>query len=90
MKTKAETSRVSLDFPKELHRKVKSVAAFQGKSMRDFIVDVLIQSMEESQAPCPHDHKPNKRLLKALKNVEEGKNLVECIDAEDLFKKLRE
>lgn len=31
---------------------------------------------------------PNKTTLKAMRDAEEGKNLIECKDAEDMFKKL--
>jgi DNA-damage-inducible protein J len=31
---------------------------------------------------------PNKTTLKAMKDAEEGKNLTECKDAEDMFRKL--
>lgn len=31
---------------------------------------------------------PNKTTLKAMKDAEEGKNLIECKDTEDMFKKL--
>ncbi len=37
----------------------------------------------------PFDVKiPNKTTLKAMRDAEEGKNLIECKDAEDMFKKL--
>lgn len=37
----------------------------------------------------PFDLKiPNKTTLKAMRDAEEGKNLIECKDAEDMFKKL--
>ncbi len=37
----------------------------------------------------PFDVKiPNKATLKAMRDAEEGKNLIECKDAEDMFKKL--
>jgi len=31
---------------------------------------------------------PNKTTLKAMKDTEEGRNLTECEDAEDMFRKL--
>jgi DNA-damage-inducible protein J len=31
---------------------------------------------------------PNKTTLKAMQDAEEGKNLMECKDADDMFKKL--
>lgn len=37
----------------------------------------------------PFDVKiPNKTTLKAMRDAEEGKNLIKCKDAEDMFKKL--
>jgi hypothetical protein len=89
MGTKPEVLRVSVDLPRDFHRKVKSFAAHQGKSMREIVLESLTRSMEEADILCLHDHTPNERLERVLKNVAEDKNLVECKNIDDLFRKLR-
>jgi len=57
--------------------------------MQEIIAQSIDRHMKETEETCPYDHTPNKRLQKALENVEMGKNLVRCKDVADLFKKLR-
>lgn len=91
MRTKPEQSRVSVNLPKEFHRRVKSYAALRGKTMQALVMEALGRSMEEhSDEPCKHSHEPNERLEKILKNIDEGKNLIEYENIDDLFKDLRE
>ena len=79
-----ETSRIIIELPKTQHRKLKSIAAMHGKSMREIILESL-----ESNDICLHSsHKPNKETRKSIKNIEEGKNLTEIESLEALAKKL--
>lgn len=81
MTVKAHMSRMTLDVPEEDHRRLKALAAVLGKSMREIIVEWI------------HDHlystnTPNAETLKAIKQIENGENLIESENMDDLFKKL--
>ncbi len=83
MNTKKDeiTSRITIDIPIANHKRLKAIAAILGKSMKD----IVVASIEEHL----HNVKiPNKKTLKAIDNIEKGKDLVEAKDVEDLFKKL--
>lgn len=73
--------RITVDFPKSMHKKFKSFAAMQGKTMRDFILETIEEKIEAGLTP-------NEVTLKAIDNIEKGKNLVTCKDADDFFKKI--
>ncbi len=65
------------------------MAAVQGKSMRKIVMELINeQLLTHEDEECPYSHAPNKETLKALENVEKGKNLVRAKDAKDLFKRL--
>lgn len=81
MTAKNHMSRMTLDVPKEDHRRLKALAAVLGKSMREIIVEWI------------HDHlysvnTPNAETLNAIKQIENGENLIESENIDDLFKKL--
>lgn len=81
MSTKGYLSRMTIDFPKEDHKRLKTFAAISGKSMREIIVEWV---HEHLYGP----HSPNAETLKAIEQVEKGENLVQCKDIDDLFKKM--
>lgn len=76
-----ELSRLTIDIPKKLHKRLKAMAAFSGKSMREYINELLAKELYSEK-------KPNKETLDVIDSIEKGENLVEADDAEDLFKKL--
>jgi predicted DNA-binding protein len=81
MNTKNEQSRMTIDIPKESHKRLKMIAAGTGKSMRDVVLDAIDIHLEQFKTP-------NKKTLKAIKNANERKNLTEYKDIEDFFKKM--
>jgi hypothetical protein len=81
MIAKNELSRITIDIPKESHKKLKAIAAVLGKSMRE----IVIESIEKNLL---NPKNPNKKTLRAIKDVERKRGLVKAKDAEDLFKKL--
>lgn len=83
MNKKEDISRIIIELPKEEHRKLKSRAAFQGKTMREMV----LESLAVTDACAYSSHKPNAQTKKSLKNIEEGKNLTE-ISLDDFIKKL--
>jgi hypothetical protein len=84
MRSKAEISRITLDVPKALHKKLKTQAALQGKSMRGIILDAL----KLTEACRLSDHVPNKITRKAIKDAQNERNLTRAKNIQDLVKKL--
>jgi len=79
MNRKEELARITIDIPKDSHKRLKTFAALLGKSMRE----IVIESIEKQLLS-----KPNKITVKAIKDAKKGKGLVKTKDAEDLFNKL--
>jgi len=85
MSAKNNLSRITIDVPKNYHRKLKSIAALTGKSMKD----IVMQAIESIDEECLYsNHSVNKKTLKVLEDIENNKDLIEAKDAQDLFKKL--
>ncbi len=81
MATKSHISRMTIDMPEEDHKRLKTLAAILGKSMREIVVEWIHRQLYSSNTP-------NAETLEAIKQIEQGKNLVESNNAKDLFKKL--
>ena len=79
MNTKGDFSRITIDMPKIDHKKLKAISALLGKSMRELVVESIREHLYKY---------PNKETLKAIENVEKGKDLTKAKDIKDLFKKL--
>ena len=90
MSTKNELSRITIDIPKIDHKKLKTMAASLGTSMREIILESIKERLatQKQEAECPYSHTPNEETLRVFKNVQEGKNLVIAKDMKDLRKKL--
>lgn len=92
MSTKNELSRITIDISSVLHKKLKALAAVQGRSMREVIVELIDENLfkpeKKKTKGCSLDHTPNKKTLKSIKNIEEGKNLTKYASVKDLFKKM--
>jgi len=69
MNNKIELSRITLNIPKSIHRKLKSRAAVLGTSMRAMI----LQAIELSDACIESDHIPNKETVKAIRKLKRPK-----------------
>ena len=81
MHVKNETSRITIDIPKESHKRLKAMAAVLGKSMREIVVESIEKNLSDRTIF-------NKKTLRAIKDAENKKGLVHAEDIEDLFKKL--
>jgi len=90
MSTKNELSRITLDIPKIDHRKLKSLAANLGVSMREIILESIQERLAKKveEGECPYSHEPNEETIKAIKNARQRKGLVKSKSVDDLFKKL--
>lgn len=84
MSTKSNISKITIDIPKNYHKKLKSIAALCGISMRQLLVQAIKEICESSD----DNHSPNEETMKTIQNIEKNKKLIKCKDASDLFKKL--
>ena len=84
MNTKNELMRVTIDMPKAMHKRLKTCAALQGKSMRE----IILHALELTDVCRLSSHVPNKNTRKAIKEVEDKKDLTEVKNVKELFKKL--
>lgn len=84
-----DITRVTFDMPTIDHKKLKMLAAYHGISMRDILVDVVHNGLEDYQE-CKLDHTPNAETKQAIANIEAGMGLEEASTVEELFKKLSE
>jgi hypothetical protein len=80
MSLKSDVSRITVDIPKNFHKKLKALAALEGKSMRE----IIVESLEGRLSP----HQPNKKTVDALAAIEKGKGLKKAKDFQDLLKQL--
>lgn len=82
-KTAMITTRVEPEVKKNAERVFKKLGISTTDAISVFLSQVKLRK------GLPFDVKiPNKMTLKAMNDADEGKNLVECKDAEDMFKKL--
>ena len=82
-------TRITIDIPTVDHKKLKMLAAYYGKSMREVFIEFIKHGLEYYQE-CSKDHTPNETTKKALENVKKRKGLKEAKTVEELFKKLEE
>jgi hypothetical protein len=82
-------TRVTVDIPTIDHKKLKMLAAYHGKSMREIFVELIEHGLEHYQE-CSESHIPNETTQQALKNVLTKKGLQKTDSVEALFKKLSE
>jgi len=87
MTTKTNT-RVTVDIPTIDHKKLKMIAAFHGKTMKEIFVELIERGLEEYQE-CTQSHEPNKTTKQAIENINKKKNLKKASSVDELFKKLR-
>ena len=80
-------ARVTVDIPATDHKKLKMLAAFHGKSMREIFVELIEHGLKH-YPECPENHEPNETTRKALEMVESKKGLKKATTVEELFKKL--
>ncbi|MBI3236270.1 MAG: hypothetical protein HYZ48_00950 [Chlamydiales bacterium] len=77
-RTKRAKTRVTVDFPPDEHKRLKAIAALQGVTLQDLIVECVNEKM----------HKPNAKTIEMIRKAERGEGLVECKDFDDFIKKI--
>lgn len=90
MSSRNNVSRITIDMPKVDHKRLKTLAALSGKSMREMVLEFIDSGLSQyqEQVECPHNHIPNQKTVQAIKDSEKKDNLVKAKDVKDLFKKL--
>lgn len=76
-----EHSRMTIDLPTEVHKKLKAMAAFMGMTLKDLVLNCLTDHLLS-------ENEPNEETLKAFKETDRGKGLVRCKDFNDFVDKL--
>ena len=84
MDPKNTTTRLTIDIPKNVHKRLKTISAVSGKSMKQ----ILIDSFNEVNQCLVSEHIPNEETQHALGQAGEKKNLTKADSMKDLFKKL--
>jgi uncharacterized protein (DUF1778 family) len=64
--SREEMTRMSIDVPKDLHELIKSVASFEHKTIRDFVVEAVKKQLEVSVKEQKQALKTKYRRLNAL------------------------
>ena len=83
---KANT-RVPVDIPTIDHKRLKMLAAYHGKSMRELFVELIKNGMAFYEE-CSYDHTPNEETIKVIKDAEADKNLHSAGSVKELFEML--
>lgn len=86
MASKTNT-KVTVDIPTTKHKKLKMLAAYHGKSMREIFTELIERGLE-NYPECSESHEPNEVTKIALDNVQKRKGLKKASTVEELFKKL--
>jgi hypothetical protein len=71
-------TRVTVDFPPDEHKRLKAIAAIQGVTLQDLIIECVDEKF----------HKPNAKTIAVIRKAERGEGLFECEDMNDFMKKL--
>jgi hypothetical protein len=75
------TTRVTVDFPNEEHKRLKAVAALMWLSIKDYIILCVEEKIFSK-------NRPNKKTRKVFEQTDQGKNLTACADIDDMIEKL--
>ena len=81
-------TRVTVDIPTIDHKRLKMIAAFYGKTMKEIFVELIERGLEQYQE-CAESHEPNETTKKAIENVNKRKGLKKAASVDELFKKLK-
>ncbi|MBI3508492.1 MAG: hypothetical protein HY069_02495 [Chlamydiia bacterium] len=73
-------TRMSIDVPLKDHRRIKILAAAEGASIREFVIDCIHEKIYSQKVP-------NKKTLKAMEDARKGKTK-KAANFDDLCKQL--
>ncbi len=81
MTRKSNLFRMTVDISAEDHKHLKALAANLGKNMDEILSDWIHEKLNVVK-------EPNATTLNSIKRIENGKDLVEAKNAQDMFRKL--
>lgn len=76
-----DTTRVTVDFPNEEHKRLKAVAALMGLSIKDYIIFCVEEKIFSR-------NRPNNKTKKVFEQTDQGENLTACANVDDMIEKL--
>lgn len=86
---KHDLARITIDLPLNVQKKLKTIAALEGKSMREIVIESVEKKLKTfSYEKCTRDHTPNAETKKTIEEAREGKGLHTAGSAKELFKLL--
>lgn len=79
MATKKIMSRISIDVSPEEHRKLKAIAALQGKSMKDYLLEGKIDPAEQDKALGELESLLDERIKQHRESGQKGRSSAKTI-----------
>jgi len=76
--------RLAIECTATERRRIKTLAALEDKT----ITEVVLESVKMRFPECTHSHVPNAETEKAMRDIEEGRDLTEFSSTKELFKSL--
>ncbi len=86
-------TRLTFEMPAASHKKLKMVATYYGKTMREILNELIedgLDNYEERYEACLESHEPNETTKQAIEDARKKKGSRKFASVEDLFKKLSE
>lgn len=83
-----QNTRVTVDIPTIDHKKLKMLAAYHGKSMREIFVELIERGLEHYEE-CSRDHTPNEVTKKAIESSKNKRGAKRANTVAELFDQLR-
>lgn len=81
MSANADTKRITLDIPSDMHRRLKAIAALMGVTLKEYILG-CVEEKTFSREPTEH-------LFKAMESSHFEENLNEYESVDDLIRHLK-
>lgn len=79
----SHTKRVTIDFPEDLYRIIKTFAAFHDSSVKSFVLDAVSKELSNNHIKIPND-----LTLKTFSDTDKGKNLESHKSFNELLSKI--
>ena len=80
--TGAKTTRMSIDVGLKDHKRIKMLAAAEGISIREFVIECIAEKIYPEKVK-----QPNKTTRKAMENARKGKS-IKAKDFDEICKKI--
>jgi hypothetical protein len=81
MSANADTKRITLDIPSDMHRKLKAIAALMGVTLKEYILGCVEEKTFSTE--------PTEHLFRAMEESRFEENLNEYESVDELIRKLK-